>query len=924
MKTDRWNLIEEIFQSALERPLPERHDFVIRACGDDAELRSEVESLLASDRDAETVLGSLVAGDLRNMVDAAALSEAGLRLGPYRLVRELDSGGMGVVYLGVRSDDQYFQIVAVKLIRRGLETPELLQRFRAERQTLATLSHPNIGTILDGGETPDGRPFIVMEYVEGQPITLASEARSLSIRQRVELFRSVCSAVHYAHQKLVIHRDIKPSNVLVTPDGVVKLIDFGVSKPVQPESTPVNFPKTQEGQRLLTPDYASPEQLLGKELTTSTDIYSLGVLLFELLTGSRPYTLSDVSPATAERIVCQEQVRKPSSVPGLSKGTRRELRGDLDTIILMAMEKSPSRRYQSAQHLEEDLSRFLQGKPILARKPTPIYRLGKFIERHKPAAAITAAFIVLLTALLLLHQRQHRAIDRQVEEVETLADSAISDLTEKLGQSPTSTEQQASLFQSALNYLERLRQSSESDPRLLLELSRAYARVGDLRGSPFVANLGDSGTAIKSYKESLRAATEARDRLPGEDSTVAVIEAYHRLGGMQSFLGNVKEAQDNYERSFSLAREFSLEKPEDPIRKRLLAMSYAGIGDVELISLQPDKALANFREAFQTFGAVETGDEDHDRTLIDLHLRIARALNELGPQQEALANGRQAIAICEQLTRAYPSSRPLKRILFAASQNIVLPLAGRDMMNVGDPDQAQVYSRKALALAEAIAASDDKNVQARYDVSLAYTTMGDSFRMVQRETAGKWYRKAIGLSKELAPMYGAEARHWLAIRDEALAKVLVNQNQSQERLQLLQEANPIRQELARTSLHGRLHLMASYCMLSDAELDVGSLEQARTYADKALPFLSEFNPASPSLLVLRDVGRCYGSLGNVQRAIAKHARGASDDRQTALANAHLWYSKSIGVWDEWRRRGAATPESEFERHRVERLLHESK
>ena len=191
MKTDRWNLIEEIFQGALERPLPERHDFVIRACGDDSELRSEVESLLASDRDAAAVLGSLVAGDLRNMVDAAALSEAGLRLGPYRLVRELDSGGMGVVYLGVRSDDQYFQIVAVKLIRRGLETPELLQRFRAERQTLATLSHSNIGTILDGGETPDGRPFIVMEYVEGQPITLASEARSLSIRQRVELFRSV-------------------------------------------------------------------------------------------------------------------------------------------------------------------------------------------------------------------------------------------------------------------------------------------------------------------------------------------------------------------------------------------------------------------------------------------------------------------------------------------------------------------------------------------------------------------------------------------------------------------------------------------------------------------------------------------------------------------------------------------------------------
>jgi serine/threonine protein kinase len=924
MKTDRWNLIEEIFQNALERPLPERHDFVIRACGDDSELRSEVESLLASDRDAAAVLSSLVAADLRNMVDEAAMSEVGLRVGPYRLVRELDTGGMGVVYLGVRSDDQYFQIVAVKLIRRGLETPELVQRFRAERQTLAGLSHPNIGTILDGGETPDGRPFIVMEYVEGQPITLACETRSLSITQRVELFRSVCSAVHYAHQKLVIHRDIKPSNVLVTTEGIVKLIDFGVSKPVLPESMPVDFPKTLDGQRLLTPDYASPEQFLGKELTTATDIYSLGVLLFEVLTGSRPYTLSNVSPATAERIVCQEEVRKSSSVPGLPERTRRELRGDLDTIVLTAMEKSPSRRYQSPQHLEEDLSRFLQGKPILARKPTPIYRLGKFIERHRPAAAITVALIVLSATALVLHQRQHREIDQQVKDVETLADSAISDLTEKLEQSPGSTEQKAALFQSALSYLERLRQRAGNDPRLLLELSRAYARVGNLQGSPFVANLGNPGTAIKSYQESLRAATEARDQLPGDEGTIAVIEAYHRLGETQSFLGNVKEAQDSYQKSLSLAREFSAEKPEDPICKRLLAMSYAGIGDVQLISLQPDKALANFREAFQTFGAVETGTEDHDRTLIELYLRMARALNELGPQQEAVANDRQAIAITEQLTRKYPSSRPLKRLLFTASQNIVLPLAGRDLMNLGDSDQAQVYARKALAIADEIAASDDKNVQARYDVSLAYATMGDSFRLVQREKAGGWYRKAIDLSKELAPMYGAEARHWLAVRNEDLAEVLVHRNQARERLLLLQEANPIRQELARTSLHGRLHLMGSYCQLSDAEVTVGSLSLAKAYADKALPYLSEFNPASPSLLVLRDVGRCYESMGNVQRKIAKDISLTSKDRQTARANASQWYSRSVGVWNEWRRRGAATPESEFERRRVVRLLQESK
>jgi eukaryotic-like serine/threonine-protein kinase len=241
---ERWNLIEEIFHGVLERPSSERDEYLVHACGDDAELRVEIESLLSHEANATTMLAPLVVGDLRELVRDSDASEIGVRIGPYRLVRELDSGGMGVVYLAVRSDDQYFQIVAIKMIRRGLESPSLLQRFRTERQILATLTHPNIGTILDGGDTEDGRPFIVMEYVEGQPITLASENRGLSIRQRIELFRSVCSAVHYAHQKLVIHRDIKPSNVLVTPEGVVKLIDFGVSKPLYPDLTPDSFPET--------------------------------------------------------------------------------------------------------------------------------------------------------------------------------------------------------------------------------------------------------------------------------------------------------------------------------------------------------------------------------------------------------------------------------------------------------------------------------------------------------------------------------------------------------------------------------------------------------------------------------------------------------------------------------------------------------
>jgi len=921
---DRWNRIEELFQSAIELPSSLRSQYLAQACGNDAELLLEIESLLANDN-ATTALDSIVEGDLRVFVQSSDAREIGVHVGPYRLVREIDRGGMGVVYLAVRSDDQYFQIVAVKMIRQGFASPGLVQRFRAERQTLATLNHPNIGTILDGGDTEDGRPFIAMEYVEGQPITSACENRGLSIRQRVELFRSVCSAVHYAHQKLIIHRDIKPSNVLVTPEGVVKLIDFGVSKPLRPELIPGELPKTESGLRLMTPDYASPEQLLGQELTTATDIYSLGVLLFELLTGSRPYTLGDISPAAAERLVCGQETPKPSSVKGLLDQAKKELQGDLDRIVLMAMEKDPARRYLSAQHLEEDLFRFLEAKPVLARKATPVYRLGKFFQRHKTASWMALATSIVLAGSILFYSWRSRLADRRVKEMEKLADSAISDISEKLQQSSVPVETQAALFQSALQYLEQLRKSSGNDPQVLLELAKAYERVGDLQGSPVAASLGNSEAALHSYQEALQVATEAHSRLPGEASTKALIEAYQKLAYMEYSwvsLENLQRAIDHYQQCLPLARDFWQQNPEDPTRKSLLAYNYSGLAFIEEVSREPDKALQNFRTAIQILGSEPNGDETHDRRLSTLYGMIGRQFSLLGGNRaEVFVNLREAVTIAEGLTRISSRPKDIKRYLYFAYADMVEPLGGEEMLNVGEYNQAQAYAHKALTIAEEMAVSDSKNADARTTLGYAYFDMGGALRVTQPATAAAWYRKSILLAKEMSPP--SEAEFHVATREEALAGVLVKEEQAAERLDLLLDSNARRQKLASSALGlplPRQKLMRSDCTLSDAELALHDLTKARQYADLSLPFLTTFPLSSPDLRILRDVGLCYETLGNVQRQIALSHSVSSAQRLTALTDARQWYLKSAGVWNEWNERGAATPESEAERRKVQRLL----
>jgi serine/threonine protein kinase/tetratricopeptide (TPR) repeat protein len=446
---EKWDQVKEIFSQALERQPEERSTFLRQACGGDDALRAEIESLLSSFDGASTFLEECPAAALLS-AQSQLLTEkmAGKRIGAYRILCEIGQGGMAVVYLGERDDQNYRKQVAIKMVKPGIDTEQILHRFRNERQTLATLDHSNIVKLLDGGSSEDGSPYLAMEYVEGPPIDQYCDENKLSIDERLRLFREVCCAVQYAHEKLVIHRDLKPSNILIASGGVPRLLDFGIAKLLNPDcfQTPL---VTRTDWRPMTPEYASPEQIRGQTVTTATDVYSLGVLFFELLSGHRPFHSVGQSLLEMERIVCETDPEKPSvaihrteqktahdggpptaitpeSVSqqrGLQPADlQRRLRGDLDTIAMKALRKEPDRRYVSVAEFSADVERYLTGMPVKARKSTIAYRSGRFIQRHKESLAAALVMLALVATVALL---QVRRVSRQAAVVSPAANAQV-------------------------------------------------------------------------------------------------------------------------------------------------------------------------------------------------------------------------------------------------------------------------------------------------------------------------------------------------------------------------------------------------------------------------------------------------------------------------------------------------------------------
>ena len=701
MTPERWRQIKQIFQAAAELPPEERSAYVQRACGGDGELRAEVESLLHSEEE-EFLSGAAAAYVPEAFAEEDRDRNIGRRIGAYRIVRQIGEGGMGAVYLAERTGE-FHQQAALKLLRAGMDSRGIVSRFRHERQILAGLDHPNIARLLEGGTTEEGRPYFVMEYVEGEAIDRYADNRRLGIDDRLRLFQQVCAAVQYAHQNLVVHRDIKPGNILVAGPighpGTPKLLDFGIAKLLRSDVPRETAGLTQAGLRMMTPEYASPEQVRGEPITTATDVYSLGAVLYQFLAGQTPHQFPSSSPAEMEWVICETDPRPPSEVA--PEPAARQLRGDLDVIVLKALQRDPQRRYSSAEQLSADIQRHLDGMPIQARPQTLGYRAGRFIRRNRvpvAAAALVAISLAAGTTIAIWQARvahvQRLRAEKRFNDVRQLAHAFLFDFHDAIQNLPGATPARRLVVDKALQYLNSLAQETAGDQALERELAEAYLRVGDVEGGTGMPNLGDKPGALLSYERALAIAERAARRDPqslewqhylarahfrvgdilaprndlaeavphyrealrmfqaiaprmGQDlaAQFEMVNAYEALGdalgnpGLVN-LGDAQGAKDAYEEARSIEEAVAAAHPDNLRSRRGVGLMEWKIGDVEMGLGNVDEGLRRYQSAVQAFERLLARDPLNPTTRLFLGLatgKVGSAFEAAGRTQAALA-----------------------------------------------------------------------------------------------------------------------------------------------------------------------------------------------------------------------------------------------------------------------------------------------
>lgn len=782
MTPEYWQRIKELFNAAVEYEPAARARFLEEACAGDPGLLAQVESLLASDEEAGdfiAVPAFLPLGAAASEEDEAAVA-TGRRVGSYEIVRELGRGGMGAVYLGARADAHFDKRVAIKVVKRGMDTDFVLRRFGRERQVLAALDHPNIAKLLDGGATEDGLPYFVMEYVEGEAITLYCDGHGLSIKERLKLFRQVCAAVQYAHQNLIVHRDIKPSNILVTAEGTPKLLDFGIAKLLDPALQERTIDQTGALVRLMTPEYASPEQARGLPVTTASDVYSLGVLLYELLTGCRPYRVPKHPPEEVAHVVCTVEPERPSTAVAVTRGTRperlrRRLAGDLDNIILKALRKEPPRRYASAEQLSEDIGRHLEGLPVKARRDTLTYRASKFVRRRKVEVAAAALITLSVAAGVAATVWQARVArverakaERRFEDVRRLANSFLFEFHDSIKDLPGATPARELLMKRALEYLDSLSQESKDDPALQRELATAYEKIGDLQGQTLNLNKGDTAGALASYGKALQL-REALFRADPEvsENRRALADSYNKLGMLLWQTSARDAALENCRKALECYEQLAAASPHDRVLLSDLADVYLNTGMILLERGEADAALQSQRRAmgiYEDLAARDPQDRRARRSLSRSYEKVGNVLLHKGNVEGALELNLKALALRSALAAEDPTNADFERGVEISHEKI-----GDMLTRLGDFDGALESYRRELTICESLAHADPANAQLRSELSSPYERLGETLaRMGEPRRALAYHRKALLMREELEAADPSNvSKHWDVVESSA-------------------------------------------------------------------------------------------------------------------------------------------------------------
>lgn len=778
MTPERWREVKRILDAALAAPAGAREGVIAELAPDDTRLRAEVLRLLDADESAGDFIESPALGEGFS-VRAPPPSpgpRAGDLAGAYRLIERLGEGGMGEVWRAERADDAFELQAAVKFVRSSLAFGDIHRRFLAERRVLAQLDHPNIARLLDAGHTDAGLPFLVMELVEGRPVSAHCASRALPVRERLALFLQICDAVQHAHARLILHRDLKPANALVDDAGRVKLLDFGVAKLLDATD---DHDATLTAGAPLTPAYASPEQLRAEPATVQSDVFALGVMLHELLTGRRPFDDAPQSRYERERALTRAAPPKPSDAAA-DRALARRLRGDLDTICARAMQPEPARRYASVERLAADIRAHLEGLPIAARPETSAQRIARNIRRNPAlSAAVAAALLAVVAGAAVSLQQaavartqrdeartQRDLAQRRFDDVRALAGAMLFDVYDQVADVPGSTAARATLAQRAGTYLDRLTQDASDDPDLLRELAQSYTRLGDVQAGLGAANLGQTADANANYARALdlrRAIARSDDA--SDDDRVAYAYALLKAGDAHRLTGDMRaaaaayrdmlatvepfaaapDASDDLRRALYIAdvrlsttllrlgdRAAALDASRraadnararlatDPRARRDLAIALEKQGDVHASGGDPQAAFDAYdasRSEFIALAQLDPSSAAAQRSVMIAHWKVGDALGNdayanLDRTEEALAAYDEALAIARRIAEADPNDAAARRQLALALQR-----RGAMLITLQRLPEARAALTAALEITSAIAASDPDNADHR--VSLA-------------------------------------------------------------------------------------------------------------------------------------------------------------------------------------------------------------